>query len=96
MSVLNLVPPSQPAHDDAPNLHTAAAAAAEAAAGVVRARFGALPDAAIILGTGLGALASEIETGAGEVSNRLGEKLAATISRVLGTMVAPRPSTPAG
>jgi purine-nucleoside phosphorylase len=34
--------------------------AAEAAAAVVRARFGARPDAAIILGTGLGKLAHEI------------------------------------
>ena len=33
----------------------------EAAADVVRARFGATPDAAIVLGTGLGALAKEID-----------------------------------
>jgi purine-nucleoside phosphorylase len=33
----------------------------EAAAEVVRARFGATPDAAIVLGTGLGALAKEID-----------------------------------
>jgi purine-nucleoside phosphorylase len=42
----------------APNLHTAAAIAEAAAA--VRARFGRSPDAAIILGTGLGRLAHEI------------------------------------
>ncbi|HEY4130982.1 MAG TPA: purine-nucleoside phosphorylase [Gemmatimonadaceae bacterium] len=35
---------------------------AEAAADVVRARFGARPDAAIILGTGLGKLAHEIQS----------------------------------
>jgi purine-nucleoside phosphorylase len=35
--------------------------AIEAAADVVRARFGATPDAAIVLGTGLGALAKEID-----------------------------------
>jgi purine-nucleoside phosphorylase len=33
----------------------------EAAADVVRTRFGAMPDAAIVLGTGLGALAKEID-----------------------------------
>lgn len=43
---------------DVPTLHTAAAIA-EAAA-VVRARFGRKPDAAIILGTGLGRLAHDI------------------------------------
>jgi purine-nucleoside phosphorylase len=36
--------------------------AVEAAASVVRARFGATPDAAIVLGTGLGRLGAEIET----------------------------------
>src|SRR6185312_5171921 len=41
------------------NLHTLEAA--QAAADVVRARFGARPDAAIILGTGLGRLAAEID-----------------------------------
>jgi purine-nucleoside phosphorylase len=44
----------------APNLHTAAAIAE--AASVVRARFGRKPDAAIILGTGLGRLAHDIDT----------------------------------
>jgi purine-nucleoside phosphorylase len=38
--------------------------AIEAAADVVRARFGATPDAAIVLGTGLGALAKEIDVAA--------------------------------
>jgi purine-nucleoside phosphorylase len=38
--------------------------AVEAAAAVVRERFGVAPDAAIILGTGLGRLGSEIETAA--------------------------------
>ena len=42
------------------NLHVLEAA--EEAAAVVRARFGARPDAAIILGTGLGKLAHEIDT----------------------------------
>jgi purine-nucleoside phosphorylase len=51
--------PLVPTHDDAPNLHTSEAA--DAAADVVRARFAASPDAAIILGTGLGGLASEID-----------------------------------
>jgi purine-nucleoside phosphorylase len=41
-------------------LHSAAAI--EAAAAVVRARFGRRPDAAIILGTGLGRLAAEIRS----------------------------------
>jgi purine-nucleoside phosphorylase len=49
-----------PARAPAPLLH--ASEAAEGAAAVVRARFGARPDAAIILGTGLGRLASELET----------------------------------
>jgi purine-nucleoside phosphorylase len=43
---------------------TPAPASIDAAAAVVRARFGATPDVAIILGTGLGALASEITTSA--------------------------------
>jgi purine-nucleoside phosphorylase len=43
---------------------TPASASINAAAAVVRARFGAAPDVAIILGTGLGALASEISTSA--------------------------------
>jgi len=38
--------------------------AIEAAADVVRARFPAIPDAAIVLGTGLGALAKEIDVAA--------------------------------
>ena len=46
----------------APNPHTFEAA--EEAAAVVRARFGARPDAAIVLGTGLGKLAHEISTDA--------------------------------
>jgi len=50
------------ARSDAPNLHIREAA--DAAADVVRARFGARPEAAIILGTGLGALASEIDADA--------------------------------
>jgi purine-nucleoside phosphorylase len=50
---------SMPAHDSAPEYH--AFESAERAAAVVRARFGAHHDAAIILGTGLGALASEID-----------------------------------
>ncbi len=48
-----------PAHSVAPNFH--AYEFADEAASVVRERFGARPDAAIILGTGLGALASEID-----------------------------------
>lgn len=51
-----------PARESAPNLHLFEAA--EAAASVVRERFGARPDAAIILGTGLGALAAEIDADA--------------------------------
>jgi len=43
---------------------TPASASINAAAAVVRARFGAAPDVAIILGTGLGGLASEISTSA--------------------------------
>jgi purine-nucleoside phosphorylase len=43
---------------------TPASASIDAAAAVVRARFSAAPDVAIILGTGLGALASEISTSA--------------------------------
>ena len=54
-----MAPPSRAAHDDAPNLHTSEAA--DAAADVVRARFAASPDVGIILGTGLGGLASEID-----------------------------------
>jgi purine-nucleoside phosphorylase len=42
-----------------PNAHTLDSV--EEAAAVVRARFGARPDAAIILGTGLGRLAAELE-----------------------------------
>jgi purine-nucleoside phosphorylase len=58
MSALNLGAPS-PAH-------TAGSEAslydrAEAAAAVIRARFGRRPDAAVILGTGLGRLAAEID-----------------------------------
>jgi purine-nucleoside phosphorylase len=45
-----------------PPLHTADAAARAAA--VIHARFGAHPDAAIILGTGLGELATEIDAAA--------------------------------
>lgn len=48
-----------PAMDAGPNLHTLEAA--EKAAAAVRARFPGRPDAAIILGTGLGRLASEID-----------------------------------
>jgi purine-nucleoside phosphorylase len=62
MSVLNMLGTEWTTHGTAPNLHTVAAA--EAAADVVRARFGTRPDAAIILGTGLGALASEIDADA--------------------------------
>jgi purine-nucleoside phosphorylase len=62
MSVLNMLGTEWTTHGNAPNLHTVAAA--EAAADVVRARFGTRPDAAIILGTGLGALASEIDADA--------------------------------
>jgi purine-nucleoside phosphorylase len=51
-----------PAPSAVPNLH--AYELAEEAASVVRERFGVRPDAAIILGTGLGALASEIDTAA--------------------------------
>ncbi|MEP6492947.1 MAG: purine-nucleoside phosphorylase [bacterium] len=47
---------------DVPNPHTCEAA--DAAAEIVRARFGQRPDVAIILGTGLGALASEIDADA--------------------------------
>ncbi|HEX4682167.1 MAG TPA: purine-nucleoside phosphorylase [Gemmatimonadaceae bacterium] len=53
------VRPHTAAHEDAaPNLHATAAIAEAAAA--VRARFGKKPDAAIILGTGLGRLAHDI------------------------------------
>jgi purine-nucleoside phosphorylase len=48
-----------PALDAPLNLHTRDAA--EAAASVVRERFSAVPDVAIVLGTGLGALAGEID-----------------------------------
>ncbi len=58
MTTLNAVSRSAPL--TAPSLH--ALESAEEAASVVRARFGARPDAAIILGTGLGRLASEIKT----------------------------------
>jgi purine-nucleoside phosphorylase len=44
------------------NSETPASASIDAAAAVVRARFSIAPDVAIILGTGLGALASEIST----------------------------------
>ncbi len=54
------VPSASPRAAEAmPPLHTAEAAAR--AADVIRARFGARPDAAIILGTGLGELAKEID-----------------------------------
>src|SRR6185503_13028169 len=43
---------------------THASASIDEAASAVRAKFGATPDAAIILGTGLGALAAEISTSA--------------------------------
>jgi purine-nucleoside phosphorylase len=48
-----------PARPSAPRLH--ALEAAETAAAVVRARYAARPEAAIILGTGLGKLAAEID-----------------------------------
>ena len=60
MTTLSAAAP--PARESAPNLHLFEAA--EAAASVVRERFGARPDAAIILGTGLGRLASEIDAAA--------------------------------
>jgi purine-nucleoside phosphorylase len=57
MTVLTAAPNS--ASDTASHLHTLEAV--EAAADAVRARFGRRPDAAIILGTGLGKLAHEID-----------------------------------
>ena len=54
-----VAPAAPPAPGTAPGFHVYEAA--EAAAHVVRARFSGHPDAAIILGTGLGRLASEIE-----------------------------------
>jgi purine-nucleoside phosphorylase len=51
--------PTSPARDDVPFGSTFEAA--ERAAAAIRARFDARPDVAIILGTGLGGLASEID-----------------------------------
>jgi purine-nucleoside phosphorylase len=57
---MTLAAPAVPtAPDAAPGAHVLEVA--EAAARVIRSRFSARPDAAIILGTGLGRLASEIE-----------------------------------
>jgi purine-nucleoside phosphorylase len=56
---MTLVAPAVPAAPDAaPGSHVLEAA--ERSAGVIRSRFAARPDVAIILGTGLGRLASEI------------------------------------
>jgi len=55
------VVPAAPPSDAAPGAGTHVVEAVEHAARVVRSRFPATPDAGIILGTGLGRLASEIE-----------------------------------
>jgi purine-nucleoside phosphorylase len=60
--MITVTPPSVSAQRSAPNLH--ALESVEEAAAVVRERFGARPDAAIILGTGLGGLADEIDASA--------------------------------
>jgi purine-nucleoside phosphorylase len=54
------VPTPPPLLDSGASLHTLERA--QAAADTVRVRFAAVPDAAIILGTGLGRLAADIET----------------------------------
>jgi purine-nucleoside phosphorylase len=56
---MNTVPSFAPAADQTPNLHVLEYV--EEAASVVRESFGARPAAAIVLGTGLGRLAAEIE-----------------------------------
>ena len=55
---MNTIPSFAPAADQSPNLHVLEYV--EEAASVVRETFGARPDAAIVLGTGLGQLAAEI------------------------------------
>jgi purine-nucleoside phosphorylase len=55
---MNTIPSFAPAADPSPNLHVLEYV--EEAASVVRETFGARPDAAIVLGTGLGQLAAEI------------------------------------
>ena len=56
---MNTVPSFAPAADQTPHLHVLEYV--EEAASVVRESFGARPDAAIVLGSGLGRLAAEIE-----------------------------------
>jgi purine-nucleoside phosphorylase len=56
---MNTIPSFAPSADQSPNLHVLEYV--EEAASVVRETFGARPEAAIVLGTGLGQVAAEIE-----------------------------------